>query len=193
MRIRAVPVAIGLVVIWGAGCSADDPSLVGSGAPSEDSVAAASHNDADVSFAQSMVPHHAEAIEIARLAIDRAADQRVRGLAGRIKAAQVPEIERMREWLRAWGTTTDGTDHGEAEPRSRMMSEEGVASLRAVSGAKFDRMFVERMIAHHQGAAAMADQEVADGESPEALAFARAMKSAREREVAEMKSLLEEL
>lgn len=197
MRIRAVPVALGLVVILGAACASDDPSLVGSGAPSEESVAAASHNDADVSFAQSMVPHHEEAIDMARLANERAADQRVRDLAGRIEVAQAPEIEQMQDWLRVWGATaegsTDGIDHGEAGSGSRMMSEEDMSSLRAMSGVEFDRMFVEMMIAHHQGAVAMALQEIAEGESPDARAFARATKSAREGEIAEMRSLLEEL
>ncbi len=193
MRIRAVPVALGLVVVLGVACSADDPSLVGSGAPSEESIADASHNDADVTFAQSMIPHHEQAIELARLATDRAVDVGVRDLAGRIEAAQAPEIEQMQAWLGAWGATEDGAegmDHGGAGAGARMMPDEDLGSLAGVAGAEFDRRFVEMMITHHQGAVDLADDEIAAGDSPDALSLAKAIKAARELEIAQMEQLL---
>lgn len=197
MRIRAVPVALGLVTMLGAACSSDDPAAVGSGAPSEESIADASHNDADVAFAQSMVAHHEQAIEMAQLAIDRAADERVRDLAGRIEAAQTPEIEQMRTWLAEWGASTesdmDGMDHGGAGSGSGMMPEEDMGALAALSGADFDRTFLEMMIGHHEGALSMADEEIAKGESPDALSLAAAIKSTQEREIMEMDQLLEAL
>lgn len=197
MRIRAVPVVLGLVTTLGGACSSDDPSAVGSGAPSEESIADAAHNDADVAFAQSMVAHHEQAIEMAELAIDRAADERVRDLAGRIDAAQTPEIEQMQTWLADWGASTkgdmEGMDHGGAGSGSGMMSEEDMGALAALSGAEFDRMFLEMMIGHHEGAVSMADEEIAVGESPDALSVATAVKSTQKREIAEMEQLLEAL
>lgn len=197
MPIRAVPVALGLVTMLGAACSSDDPSAVGSGAPSEESIADAAHNDADVAFAQSTVAHHEQAIEMAQLAIDRAADERVRDLAGRIDAAQTPEIEQMQTWLADWGASTngdmEGMDHGGAGSGSGMLSEEDMEALAALSGPDFDRMFLEMMIGHHEGVVSTAVQENADGESPDALSLATAIKSTQEREIAEMKQLLESL
>lgn len=197
MRTRVVPITLGLVTMLGVACSSDDPSTVGTGAPSEESITEAAHNDADVAFAQSMVVHHEQAIEMAQLAIDRAADARVRDLAGRIEAAQAPEIEQMRDWLAGWGASTegdvDGMDHGGAGSGSGMMPEEDMRALAASSGADFDRMFLEMMIGHHEGAVSMADQEIADGESPDAISLARVIKSTQEREIAEMEQLLEAL
>lgn len=103
----------------------------------------------------------------------------------------------MRAWLGTWGASAegdaDGMDHGGAGSGSGMTSEEDMVSLASMQGAEFDRMYVEMMIAHHQGAVTMADQEIADGESLRARSLAKAIKAAQEAEIAEMRSLLEEL
>ena len=83
---------------------------------------AAPFNDADVTFAQQMIPHHQQAIEMARLADGRAADPEVKNLAAAIEKAQDPEIDTMKGWLKSWGKplpvglVLDG-GHARDEPR----------------------------------------------------------------------------
>ena len=84
----------------------------------EDDTPAASNaefNDADLTFATDMIPHHQQAVEMAELAADRAKSPEVRQLAEDIEAAQGPEIETMTQWLRDWGqeTPSGSMDHGD--------------------------------------------------------------------------------
>jgi uncharacterized protein (DUF305 family) len=79
--------------------------------------AAADFSDADVTFAQGMLPHHQQAVEMAQLAGERAADPRVKDLAARIENAQEPEIETLTGWLEDWGVEPAApagwtTEHG---------------------------------------------------------------------------------
>lgn len=198
MRSRAAVLAliIGLSGLLGAACSSgDDEPTVGAGAdePGEE----ASNNDADVGFVQGMIPHHEQAVEMAGLAADRAEDERVLDLATRIEAAQAPEIDQMRSWLDAWGEEEgDGGDHAGMNGMSGMsgmMSEEDMGALEAANGAEFDRLFLEMMTEHHQGAVEMADAEIAEGESPDAIELAETIKSAQEAEIAEMQGLVAEI
>jgi uncharacterized protein (DUF305 family) len=63
------------------------------------------HNDADVAFAQHMIPHHQQAVEMSDMVLGKQGiDPRVTELANQIKAAQGPEIEKMQEWLTQWGS-----------------------------------------------------------------------------------------
>lgn len=147
-------------------------------------------NKADVSFAQSMIPHHEQAVEMAQSAATRAASEDVKDLASGIEAAQSPEIEEMTGWLAEWGEDLEPMDEmGD----SGMMTDTEMTELEAASGAEFDRMFLEMMVAHHTSAIEMAETEIADGQFPDAVALAEAIKSAQEAEIAEMESLLERL
>ena len=150
-----------------------------------------------MTFAQGMLPHHQQAVEMAQLATDRAADPRVQDLATRIEAAQAPEIETLSGWLEAWGTEAGssggrghgGMDHGDT---GGMMSDEDMAALAYVSGAEFDRMFLAMMTAHHEGAVQQAVTEIADGENPDALAMAEEIRDTQNAEISEMQQLLAE-
>ena len=191
-------------VVLGACGGDEDPSVVGddtetSSSSSEaeadstdTSEAAATFNDADVTFAQSMIIHHEQAIEMARLASTRAESQDVLDLAARIEGAQQPEIDLMTEWLEAWGEEPaadmgmDGMDMGG-------MSEQQMTDLEATTGAQFDRMFLEMMIEHHQGAIEMANTETAEGENPEALELAAKIVADQTAEIEEMQAMLEQL
>ncbi len=179
--------------------------------------ATATFNDADVAFAQMMIVHHQGAIQMADLAPSRAQNQDVLALAARIKAAQAPEIDQMTSWLTAWGaapsmmsgSTTSGTggmDHGgmdmggttsaaesSAMSMPGMMSGDQMQQLESASGAAFDKMFLELMIVHHQGAIEMAETEIADGSNPEAVALAQKIKSDQTAEIAEIQALLQTL
>ncbi len=189
-----------------AGCSGDGghegmSGMSGSSSASASagaSDAAAQFNDADVTFAQGMLPHHQQAVEMSQLAADRAADSRVEDLAARIEAAQAPEIETLSGWLEAWGaeaTDSSGTDHGSMGhgDMGGMMTAEDMAALAEASGASFDRLFLEQMTAHHRGAVQMAETEIAEGQNPDAIAMAETIRDTQNDEIAEMEQLLTEL
>ena len=151
-------------------------------------------NDADVAFAQSMVPHHEQAIEMAELAANRAESTEVRQLAADIKAAQGPEIDEMNAWLDQWGQEgpSGGMGHGDMGhgDTGGMMTEDDIAMLEDADGAELDRMFLEMMIEHHQGAIDMARTEQANGENPDAIALAEQVEADQEAEIGKMTQLL---
>ncbi|WP_101790292.1 DUF305 domain-containing protein [Nonomuraea indica] len=156
----------------------------------------ASFNDADVMFAQMMIPHHRQAVEMAELAESRAKDPEVKELAAKIKAAQDPEIATMRGWLEEWGrpapTGTEGmADMGHGMPG--MMSPEDMGMLGKASGAAFDKRFTQMMIAHHKGAIEMARTEQQQGADPEAKELARTIESSQQAEVEQMQKILDRL
>ncbi|MER7499768.1 DUF305 domain-containing protein [Nonomuraea pusilla] len=154
----------------------------------------ASFNDADVMFAQMMIPHHRQAVEMADLAATRAADPEVKKLAATIKAAQDPEIETMRGWLEAWGRpeSAGGAEHmGHGMPG--MMSDADMDLLKKAKGAAFDEKFVQMMVAHHEGAIEMARTERAQGANAEARKLADAIESAQQAEVEQMRAILDRL
>lgn len=155
------------------------------------------HNDADVAFAQMMIPHHEQAIEMSKLAATRASSADVRELAGAIEAAQDPEIQTMRGWLRSWGED-DAMGHNDGHDMSGdmsrdmpgMMSEKTMAELKQAKGAEFDRLFLTSMIAHHEGAIDMAREEKADGEFPGTLSLADAIMTTQAAEIERMRAML---
>ncbi|SCL25207.1 Uncharacterized conserved protein, DUF305 family [Micromonospora nigra] len=157
---------------------------------------AAPFGDADVMFAQMMIPHHQQAVEMADLAATRAADPEVKSLAADIKAAQGPEIDAMSGWLTTWGRPVPSPgaemphmDH--AMPG--MMSDADMAGLTKASGRDFDRKFLTMMIAHHEGAIEMARSETATGTSPEAKAMAQQIATSQQKEIALMRGILDRL
>jgi len=155
-----------------------------------------SFNDADVAFAQAMIPHHRQALQMAALAKGRTADARVKALAGRIEAAQQPEINTMNAWLVAWGKPTPvaGTTSGMAGmgqgAMPGMMSNADLGRLMAAKGTPFDKMFLTMMISHHEGAITMAKQENAQGSNADAKALAQKIITDQQAEITTMKGIL---
>ena len=145
--------------------------------------------DGDVRFAQMMIPHHQQAIEMADVALSKpSASEKVKELSADIKKAQDPEIATMRGWLSSWGAQTSmppGMDHG-----SGMMSADDMDKLKAAEGAAFDRTWVTQMISHHEGAVTMAEQVLATTQNPEVKQLAEAIIKAQKAEIATMQSLL---
>jgi uncharacterized protein (DUF305 family) len=154
---------------------------------------AATHNEADIAFAAGMIPHHQQALEMAELAVERAADPTVKDLASRIQKAQDPEIEQMSGWLREWGqpVPTPGGGHAGHSGMPGMMSDAEMGSLMKSSGADFDRMFLEMMIRHHEGAIEMAKEEQDKGTNVEAKQLAGSIATSQAAEVKEMRDLLD--
>lgn len=147
----------------------------------------AARNDADVTFINDMAPHHSGAVAMAQLAATRAGSAQVKDLAERIAAAQGPEIERMKAMAAAWGVTLR-TDSPSMPGMSGMGGD--IEALTPLTGAVFDREFLNRMIAHHTTAVAMAQAELAQGSNPQAKELATSIVSAQQKEIAEMNDLL---
>ncbi|PBC60971.1 DUF305 domain-containing protein [Streptomyces sp. Tue6028] len=157
------------------------------------------HNAQDVSFAQGMIPHHRQAVEMAALASHRAASAEVKDLAARIEKAQDPEIATMTGWLRSWGAkvpaadsaaSMPGMDHSGHSGMSGMMSTKDMDALKAASGEEFDTMFLTMMVEHHKGAVEMAGTEKAKGRSGSATSMADDIITAQNAEITEMNKLL---
>jgi uncharacterized protein (DUF305 family) len=206
MRIR-MPVVAALVplALLAAACGDDDNDDAASGGDGTTTTApapAGGHNEADAEFVRMMIPHHEQAVAMAELAPDRAEDAFILDIATRIQEAQGPEIEQMTGWLEEWGEDlpTEGAaghDMGDTvtsaaggEMADGMMDGADMAALEAARGAEFDRMFAEMMIEHHQGAIDMANDEIAAGQDPDAIALAEAIVDAQEGEIAEFEAFL---
>lgn len=149
---------------------------------------AGEHNAADTSFAQMMIPHHADAVQMSDMVLAKKdVPAPVTALAGRIKAAQGPEIEKMRGWLKDWNEPAEMSgDH----IMSGMMGDEDMKNLKAAQGLEAARLFLTQMIAHHQGAVVMAQKESAVGKNADALKLGKDIVLAQEAEIKEMKELL---
>ncbi|MGN9911327.1 DUF305 domain-containing protein [Phytohabitans sp. LJ34] len=187
------------LLVFAAACGGDADGESGHtgqrqpGADASASAGVAGHNDADVRFAQGMIPHHQQAVEMAELAGTRAANQQVKALAAKIAGAQAPEISVMTGWLATWGapmpSTTEG-GHDMGGSHAGMMSDADMAGLEKASGGEFDRMFLDMMIRHHEGALSMATAEQQQGQQPDAKALAKKIEADQTAEIQQMKTLL---
>lgn len=188
MKLRNLAVIAIVGTLGLAACGSDDTASSSTQAPQ------AAFNEADVAFAQGMIPHHEQAIEMADIALDPTigASEQVRGLASRIKGGQDPEIILMTAWLAAWGQPLQ-MDTGEGHDMSSMegmMSATEMDSLGAMKGTEFDTTWLSMMIRHHQGAITMAQTVKTAGSSAEVLALADQVIAAQQAEIAEMQAML---
>jgi uncharacterized protein (DUF305 family) len=198
MKYRSLA-ALAIVGVIGLSACGDDSSsgTPGAGdttmAPAATNPAGADFNDADVVFAQSMIPHHEQAIEMADIALDPnvVASDQVKALATRIKGGQDPEIAMMTGWLTAWGQpmSMDAAGH-DMGSMDGMMSSTEMDEMGAMTGTDFDKMWMELMIRHHEGAIAMAQTVKTDGQNPDVLALADQVITAQQGEIDEMKAIL---
>ena len=156
-----------------------------------DSIAAQlTGRDADIAFAQMMIPHHQQAVEMSDIALSKGAGPEVTELATEIKGAQDPEIAQMRSWLSTWGAS-EAMDHGsDHSGMPGMMSDDQMQQLRGSSGEQFDRMWMEMMIAHHEGAITMAKDVLATTVDPDVTKLAEAVVAGQTAEIAQMRELL---
>ena len=180
-----------------AGCGDSDsgsmPGMNHSSSSTTPAESTAAFNDADVSFASEMIPHHQQAVQMARMAGDQATTPEVKKIATAIKSAQDPEIKQMSGWLSSWGKpvpSPNHSGHGMSEPMPGMMSEEEMSELSKAKGSMFDRMWIQLMIKHHQGAVAMAKTEQTNGKDPASIALAKKIETAQTAEIATMQRLL---
>lgn len=198
LALAALPLAATLALT---GCGSDDEGSTPAGSGDHSSTShdmsggmPTTHNDQDVTFAQQMVPHHQQAIVMAKMAERQATSAQVRQLAQRIEAAQGPEIRTMSGWLEDWGAEDSGmggmSGTHSMDDMPGMMSRGDLREMMRAHGQSFDRMFLEGMIAHHRGALRMAGTEIARGENPDAVALARSIKTSQTQEIREMQQML---
>ncbi|MFC9688872.1 DUF305 domain-containing protein [Kribbella sp. NPDC056951] len=187
------PALTALIVVGSltlAACS--DGMNHGTPSASTSTTTAATFNDADVTFATQMIPHHQQAVQMSEMAGYTATTPEVKKLATEIKAAQDPEIKTLSGWLTSWGKPVPTPSHGghDMTDMPGMMTEEEMSDLGNTDGALFDRMWIELMIKHHKGAITMAKTEQTSGKDAAAIALAKKIETDQTREIATLQRLL---
>lgn len=193
MKYRTIALAAGALItaMTLAGCAtAGGGGMEGmdhntsSSTPSAD----ADFNTADETFAMGMIAHHQQAIEMADIVLAKTGvEPQILELAANIKAAQQPEIDLMTDWLETWGV--DMSDMGGMDHGGGMMSDEEMDALTGAGGLEASVLFLDQMIKHHEGAITMAQQELADGQNPDALDLAQKIIDDQTAEIAFMQTL----
>jgi uncharacterized protein (DUF305 family) len=177
------------------------PMTTGSGSSASPNASATpavgAHNQADITFATEMIPHHRQAVQMADMALTQATKADVKTLAQAIKAAQDPEIVQMSGWLAGWqqpipSSSTSGMG-GMDHTGTGMMSDADMTSLSKATGAAFDRMWVSMMIRHHQGAVSMATTEQSAGQNPDAKKLAQSIITSQTAQITQLTALLGKL
>jgi uncharacterized protein (DUF305 family) len=178
------------------GSSHDSGMPMNHGSASGATSSGATFSTADVQFAQMMIAHHQQAVEMSTLAGTRAADAEIKALAAQIKAAQEPEIATMTGWLTGWAQPTaqaGGHNMPGMGGMPGMMSDDEMKQLTAARGIDFDRMFARMMIAHHNGAIQMADSVLASGSNSDVKALAQTVITTQSAEVTQLQKILDRL
>ncbi|MGW4212645.1 DUF305 domain-containing protein [Lentzea sp. NPDC004789] len=148
---------------------------------------AAPPNDADRLYVAMMIVHHEQALAMTRFAPDRAENATVKGLADRIRYSQEPEIGAMKQWQRV---NNDMGSHGDHGSMPGMATQEQLTALGAARGKDFDRMFLELMIKHHEGAIKMATDVKSAGTNVQVEEMADDVIAVQTDEINRMKALL---
>ena len=211
LRVFVAPIAsCGLLL---AGCSSDDDAgqpdsdapVVQLGAPGEtnrvltedetEAIDAPTHTEADVDFVHGMIAHHQQALLMTALVPERSERDDLPLLAERMEVSQRDEIDQLERWLAERDVQLpEGDDHAaHTGLMPGMLSTEELDGLRAAQGAAFDRLFLESMIRHHQGAVIMVETLLtggAGGQEPQIFQMAQHMDADQRVEISRMTSLL---
>lgn len=164
---------------------------------------AAAHNHADMMFVHMMIPHHQQAIEMSDIVLAKPGiDPRVVELAQQIKAAQGPEIAQLQDWMKQWGMPgmghggmgeMPGMGRGGMSGMDGMLSPAEMDALKSAEGVAATKLFLTGMIAHHQGAITMAQNEIKNGQFPDAVSMATSISDSQQQEIDEMNGILSSL
>jgi uncharacterized protein (DUF305 family) len=167
-------------------CSSGDTPPAAQPPAASSPASSTAHNAADAAFAQQMIPHHEQAVEMAKMVPSRTKTPAVVALAQQIEQAQGPEIELMTGWLTQWSSTPMAGMAG----MPGMMSDADMAALGKATGTAFDQQWLRMMIGHHQGAIDMAGTELKQGASTDAKQLAQKIITGQQAEITAMKGLL---
>jgi uncharacterized protein (DUF305 family) len=157
--------------------------------------AGARYTEADVRFMQGMIAHHAQAIHMSRMAPTRGGSPRLMRFAQKIDMSQAGEIVLMQEWLRANGQVAPDTSAWRTMTMHGMLTAEELAKLEAARGPAFDRLFLEYMIRHHEGALKMVADLFATpraGQDVDVSVLANDVESTQTAEIGLMRQMLTE-
>ena len=155
------------------------------------------HTAADVRFMQRMIAHHAQALEMTALVASRTEKEDIRALAKRIDVSQQDEIKMMRDWLEARGERAPEAHAHHASAGGEMtgmLTPDEMSRLTQATGQTFERLFLELMIKHHDGAVVMAKalfDTPAAGQESEMFAFASDVIADQQMEIARMRRMLD--
>ena len=153
----------------------------------------ADFNDADVSFATMMIPHHQQAVELSALVPERTTNPELIDLAAKISDAQEPEIETMKVFLVQWtGTNETGHEGHDMSSMQGMVDTATMDRLKTLQGPEFDKLWLQSMIGHHEGAIEMANTELADGANADAKTLAQHIVDDQQAEITQMNEMLGE-
>lgn len=141
---------------------------------------------ADIMFAQMMIPHHEQALLMSGFAETRSSNEEVKKLARQIYAEQEPEIAQMKLWLEK---TNSSMDMGHDMGMNGMLTDSEIEAMKSATGKAFDRLFLEGMIAHHEGAIHMAEM-IVDSDNTEAKKLGQSIQVTQQREIDLMKEML---
>lgn len=172
------------------------PAPAAASAPAADT-ARRRHTAADARFMTHMIHHHSQARVMAALVPERTARPEIRLIAERIDVSQEDEMRQMRSWLRNRGEAVPDTGAmmhgGEHMMMPGMLTGAELARLAASRGAEFDRLFLEFMIRHHEGAVAMVAELLATpgaAQESDTYRFASDVNADQRAEIARMRTLL---
>lgn len=158
-------------------------------------LSAPAHNAADADFMRDMIAHHLQALEMTALVADRAAGADIPQLARRVEVSQRDEVALLQRWLvdRDEPLPEPHTDHvGHGDLMPGMLDAADLSALAAARGPAFDRLFLELMVRHHQGALTMVDQlyRSGGGVEPESDRLAREITADQTIEIRRMQDML---
>jgi uncharacterized protein (DUF305 family) len=147
------------------------------------------HNSQDVMFAQQMIPHHQQAVDMSKMVPSHSANPTLQTVAIHIQTDQRAEISLLTDFLTRWGEPVAG--HAPMPmAMDGMVDPATMNRLQTLTGTDFDTLWITSMISHHQGAVTMAEAELAHGQSPDALKAARLMITAQKREISYLTDLI---
>lgn len=195
-RVRAWMVLASAAVLTGCGGTAATPERPAPAAEARRGASATGdHVEADVRFMQAMIVHHAQALDMTALVPARTEREEMRLLARRIEQSQQYEIGLMRRWLEQRGESVPDPDDRSAH-RAHMAgiaTPEQMQQLAAARGEAFERLFLQLMIRHHQGALVMVEQlqsQEGAGQEPELYMLVSHVDADQRAEIARMQRML---
>ncbi|MEV6767305.1 DUF305 domain-containing protein [Nocardia sp. NPDC051030] len=172
-----------------ASSSASMPGMNHGATTSAQAATRSDFNDADITFLQMMYPHHAQAVEMAKLVPSRSQNQELSTLAKNVEQAQSPEMQQIATLLTAFGKGAPSASMGH-EGMAGMMTKDQMSKLESLSGAEFDKLWMQMMIEHHQGAIGMANTELSNGSNADSKSMAQAIVGAQQGEIDQMNRML---
>jgi uncharacterized protein (DUF305 family) len=193
VRAATSALVIGILAVAGAGCGAtgdsDRPSTTAGakGSPAVD------HNAADVTFVSEMLLHHQQALQLVSMAGYQASTPAVKKMAAGVQAAREPEIKQLTAWLTTWGAKVPNQAHDHEETMPGWLAEDQLHAVGSAEGMMFDRLWMQAMTKHHQGAVTMATAQQKIGQSPAVVALAKKIQVSQTNEIAAMQVLLRQL